>query len=183
MLFLLLIRCFCFHSCFIIMQEEYDVYHQILYLMVGVYLHWQAPPSFRNTCNVYSWMVTSLQWTLCKKLNFSSALQMQSCRIISNTNCITGWSILYPSLKVRCHENSYGEVSKCYETPVRNRAGASTEHTSTSTGKSVLEYSVFSIFMFTILGQDEYPSSTRPSPGEEPGYHAPWINSLASGKF
>ena len=121
MLFLLLIRCFCFHSCFIIMQEEYDVYHQILCLMVGVYLHWQAPPSFRNKCNVYSWMVTSLQWTLCKKLNFSSALQMQSCHIIFNTNCITGWSILYPSLKVRCHENSYGEVSKCYETHVRNQ--------------------------------------------------------------
>ena len=33
------------------------------------------------------------------------------------------------------------------------RAGASTEHTSTSTGKSVLEYSVFSIFMFIILGK------------------------------
>ena len=37
------------------------------------------------------------------------------------------------------------------------RAGASTEHTSTSTGKSVLEYSVFSIFMFIILGK----TSTR----------------------
>ena len=33
------------------------------------------------------------------------------------------------------------------------RAGASTEHTSMSTGKSVLEYNVFSIFMFIILGK------------------------------
>ena len=35
---------------------------------------------------------------------------------------------------------------------VTNRAGTSTEHTSMSTGKSVLEYNVFSIFMFIILG-------------------------------
>ena len=34
-----------------------------------------------------------------------------------------------------------------------SRAGASTEHTSTSTGKSVLESFVFSIFMFIILGK------------------------------
>ena len=38
-----------------------------------------------------------------------------------------------------------------------NRAGASTQNTSTSTGKSVLEYYVFSIFMFIILGK----TSTR----------------------
>ena len=37
------------------------------------------------------------------------------------------------------------------------RAGASTQHMSTSTGKSVLEYNVFSIFMFIILGK----TSTR----------------------
>ena len=37
------------------------------------------------------------------------------------------------------------------------RAGASTEHKSTSTGKSVLEYNVFSVFMFIILGK----TSTR----------------------
>ena len=39
----------------------------------------------------------------------------------------------------------------------RIRAGASTDHTSTSTGKSELEYNVFSIFMFIILGK----TSTR----------------------
>ena len=38
-----------------------------------------------------------------------------------------------------------------------SRAGASTEHTSTSTGKSVLEYNVFSVLMFIILGK----TSTR----------------------
>ena len=34
---------------------------------------------------------------------------------------------------------------------VHRRAEASTEHTSTSTGKSVLEYNAFTIFMFIIL--------------------------------
>ena len=36
---------------------------------------------------------------------------------------------------------------------VTTMAGVSTEHTSTSTGKSVLEYNVFSIFMFIVLGK------------------------------
>ena len=57
-----------------------------------------------------------------------------------------------------------------------SRAGVSTEHTSRSTRKSVLEYNVFSIFMFIILAK----ISTRPSPVYEMVaiLHSPWFSNV-----
>ena len=49
------------------------------------------------------------------------------------------------------------KVSNMFFRMIEIRTGASTQHTSTSTGKSVLEYNIFSIFMFIILGK----TSTR----------------------
>ena len=70
---------------------------------------------------VKSWVVCP--WShICNKVgvrNWMTAptLQLHVPHIISNTNYTTRWGMKFPSEKFRYHENVFGELTKCSETP------------------------------------------------------------------